>query len=144
MQYKLCLMLWAVEVTDQFEIWWDALAVEQQDVVEARVQQLAQLGPNLGRPAVDRLSSSRHHNMKELRSDRNGSCIRILFAFDPRRTAILLIGGDKADSSGPRWNDWYLSFVGLADDLYDEHLREIQFNPVILTEKGNDDGKEVF
>ena len=122
-------MSWEVEVTDQFEQWWDALTLEQQDVVEARVQQLAQLGPNLGRPAVDRLSRSRHHNMKELRADRKGSYIRVLFAFDPRRTAILLIGGDKADPSRPQCNAWYESFIAVADDLYDEHLREIQSGP---------------
>jgi hypothetical protein len=122
-------MPWEVEVTDQFEQWWDLLTAEQQDVVEARVLQLAQLGPNLGRPAVDRLSRSRHHNMKELRADRKGSCIRILFAFDPRRAAILLIGGDKADPSGPQWNAWYETFIAVADDLYDEHLRGIDLDP---------------
>lgn len=122
-------MSWEVEVTDQFERWWDSLTAEQQDVVEARVSQLAHLGPDLGRPAVDRIARSRHHNMKELRADRKGSCLRILFAFDPRRTAILLIGGDKADPSGPQWNAWYESFIAEADGLYDEHLLEIASDP---------------
>jgi hypothetical protein len=56
--------------------------------------------------------------MKELRPT---PTIRILFAFDPRRIAILLIGGDKSGS----WNRWYQVFVPIADDLYDEHLTEV-------------------
>jgi hypothetical protein len=55
--------------------------------------------------------------MKELRV----GTIRILFAFDPRRIAILLIGGDKRN----KWNQWYDEFIPIADDLYDEHLVEI-------------------
>jgi hypothetical protein len=60
-----------------------------------------QLGPNLGRPAVDSIKSSRHHNMKELRSV--GGNLRALFCFDPRRTAIVLLGGDKSND----WVGWY-------------------------------------
>lgn len=57
--------------------------------------------------------------MKELRS--TGGHIRILFAFDPERKAILLIGGDKTD----QWKDWYSENIPIADDLYDEHLENI-------------------
>lgn len=62
--------------------------------------------------------------MKELRAERP---LRALFAFDPRRTAILLIGGAKGDASGasPRWNDWYDRFVPIADNLFDDHLAEL-------------------
>jgi hypothetical protein len=76
-------------------------------------------GPTLGRPAVDRINGSRHHNMKELRSI--GGHIRILFAFDPAREAILLLGGDKTG----RWQDWYRENIPIADDLYDEHLENL-------------------
>lgn len=56
--------------------------------------------------------------MKELRA----TTIRILFAFDPKRTAILLIGGNKRD----RWQELYAELIPLADDLFDEHLAELE------------------
>jgi hypothetical protein len=59
--------------------------------------------------------------MKELRTSSDGD-LRVLFAFDPRRTAILLLGGNKTG----RWAEWYLSAVPRADDLYDEHLAELR------------------
>ena len=58
--------------------------------------------------------------MRELRSQCEGKVLRVLYAFDPRRVAILLLGGDKTGE-----DRWYEIFVRLADNLYDEHLREI-------------------
>jgi len=81
---------WDIEFTDQFEVWWDALTMTEQEAIWRTVQVLQQRGPSLGRPLVDTLSGSRHANMKELRPP--AGSIRILFAFDPRRTAILLTG----------------------------------------------------
>ena len=127
--YKLELLLvahytsrvtWEVEFTDQFGEWWKSLSEREQDTVRAAVEIVQERGPALGRPFVDTVHGSRHANMKELRS--RAGHIRVLFAFDPRRTAILLIGGDKTD----RWNEWYRDMIPVADDLYDEHLREIQ------------------
>ena len=83
-----------VEVTDQFIEWWGGLTVDQQAALEVRVELLADRGPSLGRPAVERIHTSRHHNMKELRASANGA-LRVLFMFDPRRQVILLLGGDK-------------------------------------------------
>jgi hypothetical protein len=57
--------------------------------------------------------------MKELRSS---PTIRVLFAFDPRRMAILLIGGDKRF----RWNEWHEEMIPIADDLCDVHLRTLR------------------
>ncbi len=108
---------WDVEYTDQFEQWWHTLTGDEQDHIAASVQLLSSHGPSLGRPAVDNISSSRHKNMKELRA----GTTRTLFAFDPRRTAILLLGGDKSGE----WNRWYETAVPAADDLYDEHLATI-------------------
>ena len=105
---------WEVEYTDQFEIWWESLAEEDQDRIAAAVRLLASHGQSLGRPAVDQISGSRHANMKELRA----RTTRTLFAFDPRRTAILLLGGDKSGL----WNRWYETAIPIADDLYDGHL----------------------
>jgi hypothetical protein len=113
-------MAWEVEYTDQFGEWWDDLSEEEQDTVTAAVTVLERRGPALGRPLVDTIKQSRHANMKELIPP--ASNLRVLFAFDPRRTAILLIGGDKSGD----WNTWYDRFVPVADDLLDEHLRELE------------------
>ncbi len=109
--------MWDVEVTDQFEQWWDTLSVEDQQTIDAAVGLLEQRGPGLGRPLVDSVKGSRHANMKELRA----GTIRVLFAFNPKRTALLLIGGDKRD----RWQEFYAQMIPLADDLFDEHLTEL-------------------
>ncbi len=111
-------MTWEVEYTDQFESWWDDLEEEEQEAIDAAVELLQERGPNLGRPLVDNVQQSKHANMKELRPTKS---IRVLFAFDPRRVAILLIGGDKARL----WNRWYDKTVPIADALFDEHLNEI-------------------
>ena len=107
-------------IHDEFETWWTDLSVEQQAALSARVELLAANGPSLGRPAVDRIHMSRHQNMKELRTAQDGA-LRVLFIFDPRRHAILLLGGDKSG----RWNDWYAEAVPVADALYDEYLEEL-------------------
>lgn len=108
--------MWEIEYTDQFGEWFQALTIRQQDAVAIAVEALALEGPGLGRPMVDTISRSRHANMKELRP--RGGNLRVLFAFDPRRVAILLIGGDKTG----RWQSWYDEAIPKADDLYDEHL----------------------
>ena len=82
---------------------------------------LRQLGPNLPRPHADTLTGSRHANMKELRTQHQGRTVRTLFAFDPRRCAILLIGGDKTGE-----NRFYQRLSPLADDLYDVHLATLR------------------
>lgn len=113
--------VWDVEVTDEFERWWDGLTVDQQEAVTDRVDLLAERGPDLGRPVVDRIVTSRHHNMKELRASQGGA-LRVLFMFDPRRQVMLLVGGDKSGE----WQAWYDVAVPLADDLYDEYLAELE------------------
>lgn len=113
--------MWEVEVTDEFAEWWHNLTSDQQESVTDRVDLLAQRGPDLGRPVVDRIRASRHHNMKELRAAKDGA-LRVLFMFDPRRQAILLLGGDKSGA----WNDWYEWAIPAADDLYDDYLDELR------------------
>jgi hypothetical protein len=110
--------VWDIEVTDQFVEWWDSLTVEEQRLIASAIDVLEQRGPSLGRPLVDTLKGSRHANMKELRA----GTIRVMFAFDPARTAIVLIGGDKRGN----WTAFYARVIPLADDLYDEHLIEIE------------------
>ncbi len=117
--------MWDVEYTDQFGNWYQQLGREDQRAVAARMELLENFGPGLDRPTVDNVHQSRHPNMKELRAERS---MRVLFAFDPRRTAILLIGGHKnaPEKANMRWNRWYDHFVPIADDLYDEYLDELR------------------
>jgi len=114
-------MVWEVEVTDQFVEWWNGLNVDQQEPLTDRMDLLAERGPDLGRPVVERIHSSRHHDMKELRAAKGGA-LRVLFMFDPRRQVILLLGGDKSGE----WATWYVWAVPLADDLYDTYLAELR------------------
>lgn len=113
--------MWSVEYTDEFEQWWQTLSDAQQDDVAVSVQLLRATGPSLPRPHVDTIKGSRHTNMKELRTQSGGRPLRTLFAFDPRRCAILLIGGDKGGD-----DRFYEKMIPLADRLYDEYLEELK------------------
>jgi hypothetical protein len=110
-----------VEYTDDFETWWNSLSQDEQEEIAAKVELLEERGPALPRPHADLITSSRHSNMKELRGKVDKRHLRVLFAFDPRRTALLLIGGDKTDN--PRW---YEEFVPIADNLFDQHLKAME------------------
>jgi hypothetical protein len=110
-----------VNYTDEFGRWWEELTVEQREHIAARVELLEQHGPTLGRPLVDRIKRSAFHHMKELRCSSDGA-LRVLFAFDPRQQAILLLGGDKSGD----WNNWYDWAIPKADELYAEYLRELR------------------
>ena len=112
--------MWEVEYTDEFKQWWLALTEAQQEALDDRVMLLAEAGPGLKRPTVGDIKASRHANMKELRASQGGA-LRVLFAFDPRRHAILLLGGDKSG----QWKEWYRTAIPAADDLYDIHLKEL-------------------
>lgn len=113
--------MWEVEVTDEFLDWWRDLTDDQQESLTDRIDLLTERGPGLGRPVVDRIQTSRHHNMKELRAAAGGA-LRVLFMFDPRRQVILLLGGDKSGA----WSEWYEWAVRVADDLYDEYVDELK------------------
>lgn len=113
-------MRWEVEYTDQFEDWWKTLDAHEQASLDVAVEALEVHGTGLGRPFVDSIKGSRHRNMKELRPV--GGYVRVLFAFDPRRMAILLIGGDKLN----RWRSWYDEMLPVADELYEEHLTTLR------------------
>jgi hypothetical protein len=114
--------VWDVELVPEVEQWFLAL-VDSDPVtaalVEQAVDQLAANGPVLGRPLVDRIKRSQHHNMKELRPASAGASeVRILFVFDPRRAAVMLVAGNKAG----QWNRWYEQAIPVADRRYNEHL----------------------
>lgn len=124
-------MAWEVEYTDEFGGWWDTLGEEAQNKVAAGVDLLQRHGPSLGFPHSSDVKGSKYGNMRELRVQSNGHPLRVLYAFDPRRCAILLIGGDKTGK-----NDWYEIFVPLADKIYYAHLREIS--------GGIENGEKIF
>jgi hypothetical protein len=90
-------MRWEVEFTEVFGAWWDSLPY----------------------PHCSDVKGARHGNMRELRVQHKGEPYRVLYAFDPRRTALLLIGGKKTGD-----DRWYTKNVPKADKIYDEHLKE--------------------
>lgn len=114
-------MAWDVEYTDEFEAWWETLAEDEQVSLAASVQLLEELGPALHFPHSSGIKGARHTHMRELRTQHDGRPLRTLYAFDPRRTAILLIGGDKTGNER-----WYEIHVPVADRLYDEHLEQLR------------------
>lgn len=113
--------MWSVDI-ELIAEWLISLDDDSRAQVVAAIELLQDHGPQLGRPIVDTVSSSRHRNMKELRPGSSGrSKLRVLFVFDPGRSAIMLIAGDKAGD----WTRWYKTNIPLADDLFDEHLRRL-------------------
>lgn len=114
-------MAWEVEFTDEFGQWWRSLSESQQDDVAYSVSLLAELGPTLGFPHSSKVTTSRHTRMRELRTQSGGRPLRTLYIFDPSRTAILLIGGDKTGN-----DRWYEQFVPVADRIYQQYLDELR------------------
>jgi hypothetical protein len=114
-------MVCDVEYTDEFEDWWECLTEAEQESVAATVGLLEIEGPHLPFPYSSGVEGSRHSHMRELRIQHAGRPYRVLYAFDPRRCAILLIGGDKTGN-----DRWYEQFVPVADRLYDEHLDSLR------------------
>lgn len=110
-----------IEYADEFGDWWDELNEDEQDSVTAYVNLLETRGVKLGFPYSSGVESSRHSHMRELRIQHSGNPYRVLYAFDPGRTAILLIGGCKTGN-----NRWYDEFVPIADRIYDEHVENLQ------------------
>lgn len=114
-------MQWNVEYTDEFGAWWQELAEGHQDDVAVSVELLETLGPNLPFPHSSGIEGSQHSHMRELRVQSDGKPLRIFYAFDLRRTAILLIGGDKTGD-----NRFYKKYIPRADKLYDAYLAELR------------------
>lgn len=113
--------MWEVEYTDEFERWWNSLDKHEQGSIALSVRMLTLAGPHLMRPYADTVNGSRFPNMKELRTQHKGRPLRTLFAFNPERYAILLIGGDKTGD-----NRFYEKMIPEADRLYAEHLDELK------------------
>lgn len=114
-------MSWVVEYTDEFEAWWNTLSEDEQVSLAASVELLEERGPQLPFPHSSGINGSKHSHMRELRTQHEGRPYRTLYAFDPRRAAILLIGGDKTGNQR-----WYEETVPVADQLYDQHLMQLK------------------
>ena len=112
---------WEVEFTEEFEAWWISLTADQQDDVAASVMLLIDLGPALNFPHSSQVHGTRFAHMRELRTQSGGRPLRTLYAFDPRRAAILLFGGDKTGDER-----WYERSVPVADRLYARHLEQLR------------------
>ena len=116
-------MAWEIEYTDQFEQWWEQLSGDEQEALNARVTLLAVRGPSLKRPVVGEIRGSDFDpRMKEIVCEEGTASLRVLFIFDARRTALLLLGGDKTG----QWSQWYRTAIPQADNLYRTHLAELE------------------
>jgi hypothetical protein len=114
-------MQWDVFLDEDFDAWLETLEVGLQDEIWANIELLRQRGPNLHRPRVDTVKGSAFSNMKEMRIQYQGDPWRILFAFDPRRNAILLVGGNKRGKKR-----WYEDHIRIADDRFRRHLDHLE------------------
>ncbi len=121
-------MDWEIEL-DYIETWLD----EQDDETFVHILEALELlklqGPALGRPLVDSITGSKAKNLKELRpASPKGTEIRILFAFDPVRHAIMLVAGDKSKgkSGKMKWSGWYKKAIPIAERLFEQHIKELK------------------
>jgi hypothetical protein len=114
-------LVWEVEGTDEFSRWFLALSENEQVSVGRVADLLVEHGPSLPFPYSSGIEISRYRHMRELRIQHQGRPYRVLYAFDPRRHAILLLGGDKTGD-----NRWYEEKVPLAEALYENHLRHLE------------------
>lgn len=113
-------MAWEVEYTDEFGAWWATLGEKEFIQISASVELLEEKGPNLPFPFSSGINGSEYDHMRELRVQVGGDPYRIFYAFDPRRMAILLIGGKKGGN-----DRFYEEYVSIADKLYAVHLKEL-------------------
>jgi len=132
-------MVWTVILHDAFDAEFRTFDEPLQDELLPHAKLLQEYGPNLGRPTVDTLKGSKHANMKELRFSWQGAVWRVAFAFDPRRSAILLVGGDKAGADQRRF---YNKLIATADKRFDAHLATLKAATVTRKEKERQHGKK--
>jgi len=115
-------MLYEIEFTEEFRLWYEViLTCAEQDSVAHVVRMLERSGPTLPHPYSSGIKRSKYSHMRELRIQHEGRPYRVLYAFDPRRTAMLLLGGEKTGD-----NRWYEAAIPRADAIYKQHLKEIE------------------
>ena len=114
-------MSWVVLYHDEFDAWFNEQEEDVQDSILFSIGILRVEGPMLGRPYVDTIKGSKYPNLKELRVQHRGEPWRIFFAFDPKRRAIVLLGGNKTGGG----SNWYEDNIRIADKRFEEHLSKI-------------------
>ena len=119
--------MWSVDY-EYIRAWLDDQDIDTVKYIFAALKRLEQQGPMLGRPLVDTLKGTQVKNLKELRPASPGRTeIRILFAFDPKRKAVMLLGGDKSQGKNGRtkWSGWYKEAIPKAEAIYRQHLAQM-------------------
>jgi hypothetical protein len=111
--------MWIIDGTEEIAEMIKKLDEDAKEAILKSLLILQEIGPSLGRPYVDTINESKHKNMKELRIQNRQRLFRILFAFDPDRKAILLIGGDKRGDKR-----FYQKMIPIADALFDKHMKK--------------------
>jgi len=126
---------WKVDAVDEFTAWLKDLDPPVQEKVVALRRLLERHGPTLGRPYADRIRGSTHHNLKELRpSSSQEEALRVLYYFDPARSAVLLVGGDKAAD----WSGWYDTNIPIADARIARHETTLRHRAAIRTQEARE------
>jgi hypothetical protein len=113
-------MAYEVAVSDEFRDWYEPLSEPEQLSIERVVLMLMEAGPVLGCPESTGVNGSTFGHLRERRIQHEGRPYRILYGFDPARTAFLLLGGDKTGDE--RWCD---KMVPQADATYADHLKSL-------------------
>ena len=116
-------MTWKIKTLETFDNWFKSLSLPEKEDVLAGIYLLEDQGANLSRPYADTLKGSKFKNMKELRVQHKGKPYRIIYAFDPKRQGILILGGNKVGD-----DRWYKKNLPLADKLFKQYLEDMKKN----------------
>ena len=116
-------MTWTVLLHPEFQVEFDGLLRAVRLELLARLKVLEWKGPQLGRPTVDTLNGSSFAKMKEIRFQERGGVWRFAFAFDPRRAAIVLCGGDK---QGVDQKSFYKRLIDKADSRFAAYIASLK------------------
>jgi len=116
-------MEWEIIISKEYEKWFNTLPHKDKIAIATDLEVLKDLGPTLGRPYADQIKGSKYNNLKELRTKVAGHVYRSLFAFDPKRHAVILGGGDK---KGKNQEKFYKRLIAQAEIIFEAHLKNMQ------------------
>ena len=124
-------MPYTVNTSEEFQAWFIQQEEDLQDKIAVSVELLEAQGPQLRRPYTDTLEGSKLSNLKELRVQHRGEPYRVLYAFDPTRQALLLVGGNKSGDKR-----WYKEMIPIAEAIFEKRLE--------TSAKEGDDGRTIY
>lgn len=116
-------MEWKIIISEEYESWFNKLPQKHKFAIATDLEVLKNIGPTLGRPYADQIKGSKFSNLKELRTKVPGHVYRSLFAFDPKRHAVILSGGDK---KGKNQEKFYKRLIAQAEIVFETYLKTIQ------------------